>query len=526
MENSFDFVVIGSGFGGSVSALRLAEKGYSVAVIEKGKRFGPQDYAETNWQIKKYLWAPLIRCFGIQKITLFKNVFILSGVGVGGGSLVYANTLMTPKDGFFNDPAWSSLNDWKRELAPHYETAKKMLGVTKNQFLTEADNVLKTVGDRLGCGDTYHPVDVGVYFGDPDKEVPDPYFGGKGPSRKGCQLCGGCMVGCRHNAKNTLDKNYLFFAEKLGAKIFAETEVHKVIPSTGGYKIEATSSTQLFKSKTAFHAKKVIFAGGVLGSVKLLLENKWIHKTLPKISDKLGQTIRTNGESLVGSTALGKKSSIDFTRGIAISSAIHPDENTKIEIVRYPKGSDFMRLIAAPMTGPAPTWLRPLKTIVQIVKSAPDVLKLWTLKDWAEKSMILLVMQQVDNQIAFGVKRAWYKLFRKTFGSVQTTSKNIPAYIPVADKAVQITSEVIGGFSQVAFSEPLLNIPATAHILGGAKMGATATDGVVDSHCRVFNYPDLYVIDGSIIPANLGVNPSLTITTLAEYAMSKIPQKA
>lgn len=519
----FDFIVIGSGFGGSVSALRLSEKGYSVAVLEKGKRFKPQDFPLTNWNLRRYLWAPLIKCFGIQKITLFKNVFILSGVGVGGGSLVYANTLMMPLPGFYTDPAWAGLENWEALLAPHYSMAKKMLGVVPNSHFSEGDAILKQLSQKLDCAETYHTVDVGVYFGDSKNEVPDPYFGGKGPPRTGCNYCGGCMVGCRFNAKNTLDKNYLFLAEKLGCQIFAETEVIRVYPQNDYYIIETRSSTKWFSSRTLFKAKKIVFSGGVLGSVKLLLESKYLHKTLPKISDQLGKTIRTNGESLVGSTALGRK--VDYTDGIAISSAIHPDKNTKIEIVRYSKGSDFMRVLAGPMTGPASKFVRPLKAICNIIFSCKKVLQLWTTKDWAANTIILLVMQQVDNQIALGIKRRWFKLFKKSFGSIETGHQNIPAYIEVADRAIQATSKMINGFSQVAFSEPLLNAPATAHILGGAKIGASEADGVIDKSGRIFNYPDLYVVDGSMIPANLGVNPSLTITALAELMMSKIPEQ-
>jgi cholesterol oxidase len=523
MQNNqtFDHLIIGSGFGGSVSAMRLAEKGYSVAVLEQGRRYGAKDFPKSNWQIRKYLWAPFLKCFGIQNITLFKNALILSGTGVGGGSLVYANTLMVPQESFFKDPIWSSSQDWKSALLPHYETAQKMLGVTKNPLFSEADEILQSVAQDLNCAETFHTVDVGVYFG---TDVKDPYFGGHGPVRSPCIFCGGCMVGCQYNAKNTLDKNYLYFAEKFGARIFPECQAVKITPLSDSYEVETKNPMSWFGNpKRKFTAKNVILSAGAIGTVKLLLENQHIHKTLPHISAQLGKTVRTNGESLVGATSL--KKNVDYTKGLAISSAIHPDALTKIEVVRYPVGSDFMRLLALPLTGPGNAVMRPLKFLGQCLWHFLDILKLFTVRDWAKNTIILLVMQTVDNQIALGIKRPWYKLFKKSFGSVDTGLPRIPAYIEVAHRAVKKVATKINGISQNAFSEPLLNTPATAHVLGGARIGQDVQSGVVDSHCQVFNYPGLYVIDGSMIPANLGVNPSLTITALAEYAMQAIPAK-
>ncbi|MDZ4678613.1 MAG: GMC family oxidoreductase [Oligoflexia bacterium] len=534
VQKTFDYLIIGSGFGGSVSALRLAEKGYSVLVLERGRRYEASDFPKSNWNLRKYLWAPLFKCFGIQTITLFKNALILSGTGVGGGSLVYANTLMVPGDSFFNDPVWSGIKDWKSALLPHYKTAQRMLGVTQNPLLTEADDVLKKLGEDFGCAQSFHSVDVGVYFG---TETKDPYFDGKGPMRSPCVFCGGCMVGCRYNSKNTLDKNYLYFAEKSGAQIIPECEVVKVTPlefnttakktaqtsdpSTMRYLVETRNPLSWFGGKRrTFQARNVIFAAGAIGTVKLLLENKVIHNSLPHLSDELGKTVRTNGESLVGATSLQKN--VDYTKGIAISSAIHPDKITKIEVVRYPAGSGFMRLLALPLTGPGHAFIRPLKFFAQCILRVGDLIKLCTVKDWAKSTVILLVMQTVDNQIALGIKRPWYKLFRKSFGSVETGLPRIPAYIEVAHRAVENVSRKIKGISQNAFSEPLLNTPASAHILGGARIGASVQDGVVNENCEVFNYPGLYVIDGSMIPANLGVNPSLTITALAEHAMAGV----
>lgn len=519
---NFDYVIIGSGFGGSVSAYRLSQKGYRVAVLEKGKRFQSQDFPKTNWDVRRYLWAPLIRCFGIQKITLFRNVFVLSGVGVGGGSLVYANTLVQPKPVVFDDPSWARSGRWHQLLQEHYQEARRMLGSARNTFFGPGDHMLKKIGQELGCAETFQPVDVAVHFGTANKEVPDPYFDGKGPSRSGCNFCGGCMVGCRFNAKNTLDKNYLYLAEKLGARVFAETEAVQIRPEAGGYRVVTQSSTSWFHRKPlAFAAKNVILAGGVLGSVKLLLENKYIHKTLPAISDQLGQTIRTNGESLVGATSFAGTG--DQSKGLAITSSIQPSDDTKIEIVRYSKGSDFMKLLAAPLTGQKDSWPRPLFLAYNIASQFRGFLGNLFHRDWAQSSLILLVMQQIDNKIALGMTRRWWRFFRLGFGALRTKEKSIPTYIPIANEAAKSLAKQMDGYPLMAFSEPLMNVPATAHILGGACIANDPASGVVNSKCEVFSYPGLYVIDGSVIPGNLGVNPSLTITALAEHAMAQIP---
>lgn len=522
---NFDYVIIGSGFGGSVSAHRLTEKGYSVAVLEKGKRYEAKDFPKTNWDIRKYLWAPLLRSFGIQKITLFKNVFVLSGVGVGGGSLVYANTLVKPKPDVFRHPSWSATGEWNTWLSSHYETARHMLGATRNTFFGDGDRFLKSIGKELGCEDTYSSVDVAVYLGNAHREVPDPYFDGKGPSRTGCNYCGGCMVGCRFNAKNTLDKNYLYLAESSGAKIFAETEAHKIVPTSSGYIVTTRSSTALFKKKrVSFLAKNVVFAGGVLGSVKLLLENKIVHGTLPDLSEQLGRTVRTNGESLVGATSFNSQT--DHSMGLAITSSIQPDSNTKIEIVRYSAGSDFMKLLAAPLTGAGNSVTRPLRLLFNILKNAKGFLKNSFHRSWAKSSLILLVMQQNDSQIALGIRRRWWAFFRKQFGGMPLENQNrISTHIPVANQAAQSLAKQMNGYPLMSFSEPLLNIPATAHILGGACIGKDSLTGVVNTNCEVFGYKGLYVVDGSVIPGNLGVNPSLTITAIAEHAMANIPHK-
>ena len=357
-QHDFDFVIIGSGFGGSVSALRLAEKGYSVCVIERGKRFRDEDFPKTNWNVRKFLWMPLLKCFGIQNMSLFQNVLILSGTGVGGGSLVYANTLLEPSDAFYTAAIWKDLADWKTELAPHYTTAKRMLGVAPVPKLTHADKILQECARDLGREDTFKLANVGVYYGQPGKEVPDPYFGGEGPARKGCIQCGGCMVGCRHNAKNTLVKNYLYLAEKKGAQIVPETNVDRVTPlgesgrGEDGYRIDVSRSTAWFaKRRTQISARQIIFSGGVLGTLALLLKSKHEQRTLSRISDRLGYEIRTNSEALIGVTELDGKN--DCSEGVAITSIFHPDDHTHIEPVRYPRGSSFMRVLAARWRTPA-----------------------------------------------------------------------------------------------------------------------------------------------------------------------------
>ena len=507
-QKEFDFVIVGSGFGGSVSAMRLAQKGYSVAVIEKGKRYKPEDFAKTNWEVKKFLWAPVFKCFGIQQITLIKGLMLLHGAGVGGGSLVYANTLMKPHDPVFKSAVWPAHIDWLNELNPYFETAKKMLGVTTNKIISEAEGIMQQLAKEMKVSDTYHLTEVGVYFG--GNKQADPYFGGDGPARKACTGCGACMVGCRDGGKNTLDKNYLYFAEKWGTEVYAEKHVKEITPTVGGYEVTAYDVNQVFnKTKTIFKAKKVIIASGVLGSVELLFKNKEVYKTLPDVSETLGYNVKTNGESLCGVTSV--LTDKDLSKGIAIGSAIHPDEHTKIEPVRYNSGSSVMRFLAVPMTGNGNLITRPLKFIFQ----APKIFKIAAVKDWAKQSIILLVMQTIDFQMKLKLGRSVFSFGRKAL--VGTAQKGQwPSYLEVAQQATKIVSKLIKGEAQNAASEVLLGTPSTAHILGGCNIGKNVNEAVIDSNHEVFGYKGLYVCDGSVIPANLGVNPSLTITALAE----------
>ena len=514
---NYDYIVIGSGFGGSVSALRLSEKGYTVAVLEMGKRYRTGDFAKSNWNLRKYLWFPEFFLHGIQKLTLLKDVLILGGVGVGGGSLVYANTLLEPAEGFYKDQAVIRLDpSWKNTMAPFYAKAKKMLGVTPNTYFSEPDNLLKQYAKELGREDTWHSVNVGVYFGKPGEKHPDPFFNGEGPERTGCILCGGCMVGCNHGAKNTLDKNYLYFAEKYGAKIIPERKVTDIKNEDGIYKVQTTISTSVPERKAeTYYARGVIVSAGVLGTLKLLMTCKK-KGSLPNLPDNLGDSVRTNSESLTGTTT--KDKSQDWSKGIAITSGFYPTDDTHIEVVRYPAGSDSMSTLATVMVGEGNKFTRPLKLMAKILSNPVDFIRTCLPMNWAKRSVIFLVMQTIDNKMKVKLGR---------FGQLTTAlgEKSPPSYNPQANKIAEEFAAKTNGIAQSTVFEAALDISTTAHILGGCVMSKNPKEGVVDSKCEVFNNPNLHVVDGSIIPANLGVNPSLTITAMAEYAMSQIPEK-
>lgn len=519
----FDYIIIGSGFGGSVSAHRLTEKGYKVGVLEMGKRFRQNDFAKTNWNLPKYYWAPLAKLHGIMRLTLFRHVFVLSGVGVGGGSLVYANTSLVPKQGVWDDPKWSALNDWKAIMPKFYDTAKQMLGVVQNSYLGGADKLLRDSAQAQGFGKTFYPTDVAVYFGKPGVTVPDPYFGGQGPPRTGCKLCGGCMVGCRDNAKNTLDKNYLYFAEKQGAQVIPETLVVDVKPmgdktdGADGYEIHTIQSTRWFgQNKRVFRARGVVFAGGVLGTVKLLMQCKQ-SGSLPHVSDQLGEFVRTNSESIIGVRFDDKAKTMGD--GIAIGSGIHIDESTHIEAVRYPVGSDSMWGLTTVMTHAEPGIGRMFAWAWTLIRHPRKGFKNASPFNFAKTTVILLVMQTLDSHIGMRLRRSWLNPFAKVLG---TTGKKMPAYIPQANKFAEKMATQFPGAPITSLTEIFLNIPTTAHILGGAAMGNDAASGVIDGKNRVYGYKNMLICDGSMIGANLGVNPSLTITAITEHAMSHI----
>ena len=523
MKNHHDVIIVGSGFGGSVSALRLTEKGYKVLIIEKGKRFSDKDFPQTNWNLKKYLWMPNLFLYGIQCITFLKNVFILHGCGVGGGSLVYANTLLIPSHKVFKDEKWPG-SDWYKKLEPFYKISKNMLGAIKASFLGETDQLLKKTAEEMGREDTFYPVDVGVYFGNPDKIHPDPYFNGKGPERKGCILCGGCMGGCRHNAKNTLVKNYLYLAEKNGAEILPEKEVISIEKINNKYKIIIKKSTGIIRNKQILYCDKLILSGGVMGTVKLLLKSK-LNGTLPKISNKLGDYVRTNSEAIIGTSTYTKPKNKDYTKGIAISAGFHPDDKTTIETVRFGKGQDAMGRLSTLMiksNAKLPSFIQFIWNIIR--HPIQFIITLWPF-GWAKKTVILLVMQPISNYLKLNYKRRWWRLGFRSFNSHLSKKGTLPGKIPIGEDVAESIINRIGGFTMAAIPNSLFNIPTTAHILGGCIMGNNQDAGVVNEKLEVFNYPGMYIIDGSVIPSNLGVNPSLTITAISEYAMSHFPNK-
>jgi len=523
----YDWIVIGSGFGGSVSALRLAEKGYRVAVLETGRRFRDEDFARSTWDLKRFLWAPALGMKGILRLKPFKDIFIASGAAVGGGSVVYANTLYRAKPEFFSNPQWSALADWAAVLAPHYATAEHMLGVNVVPRESDAQKLLAELGQALGVADTFRQTPVGVYFGKPGRTVPDPYFGGEGPERRGCNFCGACMVGCREGAKNTLLKNYLWFAEKRGAEILPEREVVGIRPlgaddGSDGYAVTTQRPGAWFRrDRRTFTARGVVVAAGALGTNRLLARCR-LEGLLPRLSERLGKLVRTNSESLLAVT-MPKGFSRPWN-DVAIGASIHPTPDTHIEFVTYGRHGDFMSLLSTLLTGRGTRFTRPLKWLGQVIRHPILFARsLWPV-GWSRRSLLLLVMQSLDNAMSFEARRGW-------FGGVKLTTRQDPdrpnpTFIEAGNRAAEWLAERTGGYAQSIVLEALANIPSTAHILGGAVIGRDAEAGVVDSRCRAFGYVNLLVCDGSVVPANPGVNPSLTITALAEHGMNQVPAAA
>jgi cholesterol oxidase len=520
---TYDFVIIGSGFGGSVSALRLVEKGYRVLVVEKGRRFSEEDFPKTNWDLRRWAWMPEVGLRGIFKMSFFPHLTVVHGVGYGGGSLVYANTLPVPKEAFFSGGTWSRLADWKTELAPHYQTAQRMLGATQNPRLTVVDDVIRDVARDIGRPDDFHPTTVAVYFGEPGKTVPDPYFGGEGPDRTGCISCGGCMTGCRYGAKNTLDKNYLYLAEKLGLDVATETEVTAVRPRDGGgYVVEARAGLPPRKrAARTFEAKNVVFAGGVLGTLELLLRMKADPGGLPKLSDRLGDFVRTNSESLI--EVVSERRDHDLSKGIAIGSILETDDHSHIEPTRYGAGSGFFRLLAAPHVDGGSFWTRMAHLAGAVVRHPLKLLRAATVPDFSKYSVILLYMRTLEGSLRMKLGRALTTGFGVGLTTELGEGPAPTASIPEATDLARRVAEKLQGLAVSLVTETALGIPTTAHILGGCCMGASADEGVIDRDHRVFGYEGLYVVDGSAVSANPGVNPSLTITAMAERAMSKVP---
>ncbi|HWC85372.1 MAG TPA: GMC family oxidoreductase [Solirubrobacteraceae bacterium] len=523
----FDWIVIGSGFGGSVSALRLAERGYRVAVLECGRRFEDDEFAETTWQASRYYWMPKVGWKGVLRMTMFKDIFIVSGCGVGGGSLGYANTLYRGRPAFYADPQWAGLADWQSELAPAYDEAERMLGVTTYDQDTPADLLLKRYAEEKGLGDTYSKTRVGVYLGEPGHRVPDPYFGGAGPERTGCVRCGSCMVGCRHGAKNTLVKNYLWFAERLGVSILPERTVIDVAPKgasdgSDGYTVtHERSGSWALRDKQRLTARGVVLAAGPLGTNRLLFRCK-LSGSLPNISDRLGHLVRTNSESILAVTAPDDAN--DFTRGVAITSSIYPDPDTHIEPVTYGSAGDSQGLLFTLMTEAGRRGTQPLHFLANVARHPGAAWHACHVRNWSRRTIILLVMQTLDNSMRLRVKRRLPNGNVTLTTEVDAASPN-PDKIPAAYRIAEWMQKQVGGIAQAGLTEAILSIPTTAHILGGAVIGASPERGVIDSEQRVFGYQKLLVCDGAAIPANVGVNPSLTITALAERAMTRIPAK-
>lgn len=532
MQPDYDVLVIGSGFGGSVSALRLTEKGYRVGVLEAGRRFADEDFAKTSWNLRKFLWAPKLGCYGIQRIHLLRNVMILAGAGVGGGSLNYANTLYIPPEPFFKDRQWAHITDWRDELMPHYDQAQRMLGVVTNPTFTDADRVVKEVAEEMGVGHTFVPTPVGVFFGPdgqktPGKTVPDPYFGGVGPGRTGCIECGSCMTGCRHNAKNTLVKNYLGLAEQAGTEVHAMTTVtgFEQLPD-GTWRVDTVRTGRwLRKRRKSFTATHLILAAGTWGTQRLLFKMRDAGK-LPNLSKRLGVLTRTNSESIVGAGRYRVSDDLDLTHGVAITSSIHPTPDTHIEPVRYGKGSNAMGLLQTLMTdgpGPEGTDVPRWKQLFHNAAEDPrGTLRLLNVRRWSERTLIALVMQHLDNSITTYTKRGLFGIRR--YSSKQGHGQPNPTWIPVGNEVTRRIAEKIDGVAGGTWGE-LFNIPLTAHFLGGAAIGDSPEHGVIDPYHRVYGYPTLYVTDGAAISANLGVNPSLSITAQAERAASLWPNK-
>jgi cholesterol oxidase len=518
----FDFIVIGSGFGGSVSALRLSEKGYKVAVLEKGKRWKQTDFPKTNWNLRKYLWLPQCGCYGYQMLTQMKHVLVFHGGGVGGGSLVYANQLLVPPDEVFERPEWG-INDFKKKIKPHFEIAKKILGSNPSPQIGIADKLLREVGIELRGKDTFHINDVGIFFGKPDQTVPDPYFGGKGPERTGCTFCGACMVGCRVGAKNTLDKNYLYLAEGLAAQIIPETEVRGVRPWNDGYEVYTKKSTGLCHQKKTYRAKGVVLSGGVLGSVKLLMKCKE-KGFLPNLSSQLGNYVRTNSEALLGVKSREKIN--DWNDQIAITSGIYADEYTHVEIARYNKGSDVLLNLLTLMNDGGGKIPRSLKFLGNIVKHPFQFANLLWPFGKASTIIVVLAMQTHDNHLKLSYKPRWWRLGGQSLNSVVPSGMfRTPAYLPIANKITRQLAQKMNGIPLSGLPEAVFNISSTGHILGGCCMGKSPEKGVVGFNGEIFGYPNFFVADGSVVTANLGVNPSLTITALSEFIMSQIPKK-
>ena len=530
----FDFIIIGSGFGGSVSAHRLSEKGYKVAVMEMGRRWKPEDLPRTSWSLHRWFWRPRLGLRGFFNMRLFRHVTIYHGCAVGGGSITYAATLLQPPPTVWNSGTWAGLTDWTTSMPQYYATAERMLGITENRILGPADYLLKKTAEAVGCAQSFYRTRTGIFQLDnaqPGQLVDDPFFSRQGPSRTACVACGGCIMGCRFGAKNTLDLNYLYLAEKHGARVLPETKVVDVKPISGapdgasGYEVHTVKSTAwVARDPQRFTSRAIVFAASSLGTMELLFRLRE-KGSLPALSTQVGKHVRTNSESLIGARVPG--SSEDYSQGIAIGSGVYIDEHTHIEAVRYPRGSDTMGLLTTALTDGQPGSGRIVLWAKNIVTSLlRHPIKSWRMARpwrWARESVILLCMQALDGEIEMDWQRPWFWPFRKFLVS---RGQKVPTYIPQANEFAKRFAEVAGGTAMSTLPEILFDVPGTAHCIGGCVIADSATHGVVDSQQRVFGYQNMYICDGSVIAANLGVNPSLTITALAERAMSFVPAKS
>lgn len=516
MNERWDVIIVGAGFGGSVAGLRLAEQGRRVLLLEQGHRYRPQDFATTNWNLRRWLWMPRLGLRGPFRMTFLRHLTALTGVGVGGGSLVYAGVLQQPGDAFFQAPPWRHLGDWRAELEPHYATARRMLGAATVPFQTPADHAIRQVARAAGREAEHRPTEVGIHFGSPSvaagTEVPDPYFGGAGPSRTSCTRCGACMVGCREGAKNTLDRNYLWLAERAGLRVRSESEVVAVRPSGSGYELEVLEGRRPWpRRRVTYHAERVVLAAGVLGTVPLLLRMRSDPSGLPDLSPRVGEQVRTNSEALVGVIAPGR----DLSDGVAITSIYRADDQSTLEPVRYPAGSGVLRLLQAPHA-PGPTLPARLASAARAAARHPiRMARAWAVGDWGRQTVVLLYMRADDSRLRLRLRGRFSRL------TTDVTGGGAPrASIPEATKLVEQVADQLDGYPVSFLMEMVAGAPTTAHMLGGCVMGAGPEEGVIGPDHQVWNYPGLYVVDGSAVPSNPGVNPSLTIVAMAERAMA------
>ena len=520
-----DVAIIGSGFGGAVSALRLAEKGYDVLVLEQGRRVDSSDILRARKDIRAHLWEPELGLQGFFWQRVFRDVGIIGASGVGGGSIVWGAVLLEPPDRIFADPAWGrGEEDWAKAMSPHFDEAARMLGRVTSPFTGEMDDHLRATADAVGGSENFGPVPLAIHFGEEGVTGPDPFFGGDGPERTGCRLCGGCLSGCPYGSKNTLDLNYLHLAEKRGARILAEHRVRLISPlPDGGFELKVDRPGQPAGKRAPIRARRVVLAAGVLGTLELLLRCRDEFGTLPRISSRLGQQVRTNSEAV--SIVLSDQPGDDLTRGPAISTDFHPDSRTHVTQNRYVGGGKFLRLQMGPLVDGTNPGRRAAETILTILRHPVTFLRAITARNFEQRLTALTVMQDIESEIGFDLRRSPLRPWRRVLRSRSVAGKKAPSYLPVANEAARAFARSSGGTPHNLLVESAGGRSFTAHILGGAVIGESYDEGVIDSSHEVHGHPGLFVADASAIPVNLGVNPSLTITAMAERFASRWPQR-